>query len=176
VRFASSLGRSICGPLSISRGQDSILYGSSRQGRVPLSRLRRRGDVFQFVRLLHGSSFRQSVEFLAARAGIRIDGFRPPPELIAKVSALKAQREEQSQLERFCAARIESVNQRYRSLGRAANHAEDCLRAGESDPYIHDLAWSALQRFVDFQIRIEREGLADLSVLREEWEQMREVA
>ena len=50
------------------------------------------GDVFEFVRLLHRCSFRQSVEFLAGRAGVRMDGFKPSPELTAKVAALKAQR------------------------------------------------------------------------------------
>jgi DNA primase len=134
------------------------------------------GDVFKFVQLLHQCSFRQSVEFLAARAGVRIDGFRPSPELKAKVSALKAQREEQMQFERFCNDRIEAVNRRYRALGRAANHAEDCLRAGESDLYIHDLAWDALKQFRDFEARIEREGLCDVDILRTEWEELSAVA
>lgn len=128
------------------------------------------GDVFKFVQLLHGLGFRQAVEFLAARAGLRIDGFRPSPELTAKVSAMKAQREEEIQFQRFCNDRIEAVNQRYRSLGRAANHAEDYLRAPTThDPYLHDLAWSALERFISFQMRVEREGLCDLEILRSEW-------
>jgi DNA primase len=133
------------------------------------------GDVFQFIRFLHGCSFRASIDFLATRAGLRIEGFRPSTELTAKVAAQKAQRQEQSAFERFCNDRIEIVNRRYRALGRAANHAEDCLRAGESDPYIHDLAWDALKRFRDFEARIEREGLCDLDILKSEWEQ-REVA
>jgi hypothetical protein len=115
------------------------------------------------------------VELLAARAGVPIDGFRPSLELTAKVSALKTQRKEQMQFERFCNDSIEAVNRRYRDLGGAANHAEDCLRAGESDPYIHDLAWDVLKRFRDFETRIEREGLCDMDILKSEWEQ-REVA
>jgi DNA primase len=133
------------------------------------------GDVFRFVEVLHRCSFRASVEFLAARAGIRIDGFRPSPELTAKVAALKAQRQEQSAFERFCNDRFEIVNRRYRALGCAATYAEDCLRSGESDPYIQDLAWDALKRYRDFETRIEREGLCDLDTLRTEWSR-REVA
>jgi len=134
------------------------------------------GDVFSFVHLLHNFSFPQSVQFLASRAGIQVEGFKPTPELTAKVSALKAQREKNAQFSRFCDERIASINQRHRSLGRAATHAEDCLRAGESDPYIQDLAWSAIERFRHFQIRIEREGLCDLGILTNEWEKLREVA
>jgi hypothetical protein len=133
------------------------------------------GDVFAFVRLLHNCNFRQSVEFLASRAGIPIDGFKPSPELTATVSAHKAQREKQTRFARFCDERIAAINQRHRALGRAATHAEDCLRAGESDPYIHELAWSAIERLRNFQIQIEREGLCDLDILKSEWEQ-REVA
>lgn len=135
------------------------------------------GDVFKFVRLLHECSFRQSIEFVASRAGMRIDDFKPSLELAAKVSALKVQREKQVQFLRFCDQRIAAINQRHRSLGRAATHAEDCLRAGESDPYVHELAWSAIERFRNFQIRVEREGLCDVDILRNEWEKkLREVA
>jgi len=135
------------------------------------------GDIFRFVELLHHCSFRQSVEILATRAGIHIHGFKPSPELTAKVSAARAQREEQIQFERFCKQRIEAVNQRYRSLAREATNAEDYLRAGlPADPYIDDLAWSALERFRAFQARIELESLCDLDILTTKWEQMRNVA
>lgn len=127
------------------------------------------GDVFRFVQLLHGYSFPEAVRHLAARAGMRCDGFQPSPELTAKVAALKAQREDELSFKRFCNERIESVSGHYRRLGRAATHAEDCLCAGESDPYIHDLAWGALERFISFAARIEREGLCDLEILRNEW-------
>jgi len=134
------------------------------------------GDVFRFVQLLHHCSFRQSVECLAARAGIRIDA-KPSPELTAKVAALKAQREEAMQLQHFVDERIAAVNRQYRSLARAATNAEDYLRAGlPADAHIDDLAWSALERFRVFEARIEREGLCDVDILRAEWEQMREVA
>jgi DNA primase len=127
------------------------------------------GDVFEFVRLLHHCSFRESVEILATRAGIRINGFRPSPELAAKVSALKAQREEELAFKRFADARINWANQRHRDLGRAATHAEEYLRAGTLSDHEQDLAWSALEDFRAFQLRIEREGLCDLGMLKTEW-------
>jgi DNA primase len=133
------------------------------------------GDVFAFVQRLHDCSFRQSIEFLASRAGMRIDNFKLSREWTAKMSAREAQRKKQAQFARFCDERIAAINQRHRALGRAAAHAEDCLRAGESDPYIQELAWSASERFRNFQIQIEREGLCDLDILKSEWEQ-REVA
>ncbi len=134
------------------------------------------GDVITFVRLLHKSTFREAVEFLAARAGLKFEGFTAPPELIAKVSEMKAKRQEREDFERFLNHRIEAINRKYRALGRAATHAEDCLRAGESDPYVHDLAWDALKRFIDFEARIEREGLCDPDIIRSEWEQKRAAA
>jgi DNA primase len=134
------------------------------------------GDVFQFIRRLHNCSFRQALEFLATRAGLQLEGFQPSPELTAKVAALKSQREEHLEFQRFVNERVETINRQYRSLSRAATHAENCLRVGESDPYIHDLAWSALERFHAFEARVEREGLCDKDILKTEWEQMREVA
>ncbi len=129
------------------------------------------GDIFTFIQLLHKCSFRQSIEFLAARAGLKLEGFNASPELIAKVSEMKAKQQEREDFERFLNHRIEAINRKYRALGRAATHAEDCLRAGESDPYVHDLAWDALKRYIDFSNRIEREGLLDPDILRSEWEQ-----
>jgi hypothetical protein len=134
------------------------------------------GDVFRFVQLLHGRSFREAVQYLAARAGMRDDDFQPSPELTARVAGIKAQREDELSFKRFCNERIENVSGHYRRLGRAATHAEDCLRAGEADPHIHDLAWAALERFITFAARIEREGLCDLNVLRTEWSKLREAA
>lgn len=132
------------------------------------------GDVFRYIQLLNGCSFPQALRHLAVRADIYIDGFRPTPELTAKVTALKLQREEESAFKRFCDERIEAVSQKLRSLARAAT--QDCLRAGESDPQVHEMAWAALGRWLDFGQRIEREGLCDLEVLRSEWRKMREAA
>src|SRR5437667_8122565 len=65
-----------------------------------------KGDVITFIRLLNKCSFREAVEFLAARAGLKLDGFNASPELKAKVFAMKAQRER----ERFINDRIDAVN------------------------------------------------------------------
>ncbi len=134
------------------------------------------GDIFSFIQLLHKCGFRQSVEFLAARAGLKLEDFNASPELTQKVSEMKAKRRDLEDFERFLNDRIEAVNRQYRALGRAATHAEDCLRAGESDPYVHEMAWAAIQRYIDFQNRIEREGLCDPEVLKAEWEQQRVAA
>jgi hypothetical protein len=75
---------------------------------------------------------------------VEIEGFRPSQELIERVSALKAKQQGQVEFEKFCNERLRAVNQRYRSLGRSATHAEDYLRTGSLDPYLHDLAWDAL--------------------------------
>jgi hypothetical protein len=72
--------------------------------------------------------------------------------------------------------RIETINRQYRSLGRAATHAENCLRAGESDAYAQELAWAALERYRLFEARVEREGLCDLEFLKSEWSQLRDAA
>jgi len=127
------------------------------------------GDVLEFVKLLHGLSFRRAVEHLAIRAGIQIEGFKPSPELAAKVQTNKTKREDELAFKQFCNQRITAVNEHYRDLARAARHAEEYLRAGESDPYIQEMAWAALERYRLFEARIGREGLCDLSVLRSEW-------
>ena len=127
------------------------------------------GDVYQFIELLLKCGFRGALSHLAARAGMEVETFKPSSELAAKVRAVLARRTEEAQFDRFCRERIESINRHYRSLGRAATHAEDCLRAGESDSYIHDIAWDALKRFTDFEARIEREGLCDPDILKTEW-------
>jgi DNA primase catalytic core len=131
------------------------------------------GDVFAFIRLLNKCSFREAVSHLAARAGIKLDGFRASPELTAGVQSIKAQRDDELAFKRFCDERIEMINRQHRSLSRAATHAEDYLRAGDSDPYLHDLAWSAFERFRTFEASIEREGLCDPDVLRSAWEELR---
>ena len=131
------------------------------------------GDVFRFVQLLLKCTFRESVRHLAVRDGLEMEGFRPTREMAAKVAAIEALRAEEKQFERFCKMRLNAVAQTYRSLGCAATHAEDYLRLGLADPYLHDLAWSALKRYIDFQNRVEREGLIDLDVLRTEWSKLR---
>jgi hypothetical protein len=94
---------------------------------------------------------------------------KPSPELTAKVTTLKAQREEEVQFQRFCDERIRAINLRYRSLARAATNAEDYLRSGLHDPYIEEAAWGALQRYRDFEALVERDELCNLHVLRTEW-------
>ncbi len=127
------------------------------------------GDVFRFIETLHHCTFPEALQFLAARAGLELDGFHPSPELSAKVAADKAEREAELAFKQFCVARIDAINRQYRSLARAATSAEDYLRSGLSDPYIDDLAWSALERFRVFEARIKREGLCDLGILKNEW-------
>lgn len=134
------------------------------------------GDVITFVRRLNNFSFRKAVEFLAARAGLKFEGFTASPELIRKVSETKSKRQAEADFDRFISDRIEAVNRQYRALSRAAIHAEECLRAGESDPHVHDLAWNALERFTSFELRIEREGLFDPGVIRSEWESRQRAA
>jgi DNA primase len=134
------------------------------------------GGVLEFVKLLHGLSFRRAIEHLAIQAGIQIEEFKPSPELAAKVQAIKTKREDELAFKQFSNQRIAAVNERYRDLARAARHAEECLRAGESDPYIQEIAWAALERYRLFEARIEREGLCDLNVLRTEWSKLRDAA
>jgi DNA primase len=113
------------------------------------------GDVFELVRRLHRCSFRQSLEFLAIRAGLQIDRFKASAELTAKVSALNAERAKQAHLARFTDNWLRATNQRYRSLCRAATNAENCLRTGKVDAYEQDLAWNALARYRTFEERVE---------------------
>jgi hypothetical protein len=108
--------------------------------------------------------------------GLSLKGFRPSPELTAKVAAMQAQRKADLEFRHFCDGRIEAISAKYRALSRAAIHAEGYLRSGISDPYINDLAWSALERFITFENKIEREGLADPKTLRAEWSKLRAAA
>jgi DNA primase len=134
------------------------------------------GDVFKFVQLLHNGSFRQSVNFLATRGGIHIDGFKPRPELIEKVKRLKAQRKAEIAFTQFFNTRVDEIYTRHRALARSATWAEKCLRAGEPDPYVQDIAWDALERYRSFEQRVEREGLCDPQHLRTEWIRTRSAA
>lgn len=128
------------------------------------------GDVFTFVREQANRSFAEAVKLLAQRAGISVESFQPSAELSARIAEVHARREEQAAFERFCNERVEAISGRFRALGRAAKHAEDCLHAGESDPHIHELAWQALERWHSFEQRIERERLLDVDALRTEWQ------
>jgi hypothetical protein len=127
------------------------------------------GDVFRFVQLLLNYTFRQSVEHLAARAGISLEGFEPSPELQARVAKRRPRREEKQQFERFCNESIDAINARHRSLGRAATNAESCLRSGVLRSDEEELAWAALQRYRAFEARVEREDLCDIGFLWREW-------
>ena len=134
------------------------------------------GDVFEFIRLRFRCSFPDALGHLAERAGINARRFRPSPEFRELVAKQQAQAAQRNAFERFLNERIEAVSQKLRTLGRAAVHAEDCLRAGESDPEVHNLAWAALERYLAFEARVEREGLCDVNMIREEWEQRKNAA
>ena len=110
------------------------------------------GDVFEFVRRLHKCTFRESVEYLAAKAGLKLNGFTPSAELTAKVASMRAQRQREAALQHFIHDRIEAVSRRHRALGRSAT-------------------WAAIERYIDFEVRIEREGLCDPDIIKSEWEQ-----
>jgi hypothetical protein len=126
--------------------------------------------VFAFVRAINNCSFPDALKVLANRAGIQVDGFRPSPELTAKVAALKSQREEELAFEKWFNERTWAITNAYRRTGVAALHAEDYLRSVRAfDPVLDDMAWGALQKYVDFTNAIEREGLLDIATLREEW-------
>jgi DNA primase len=127
------------------------------------------GNVFRFVQLLLNYSFLQSVEHLAARVGISVEGFQPSPELRARVTKLTVQREEEQRFQISCNERIDAVNTKYRALSRAANNAERCLREGGLCPEEQEFAWAALERYRVFEARVEREGLCDMEIMRREW-------
>ena len=127
------------------------------------------GDVFELVRRLHRCSFRQSLEFLAFRAGLKPDRFKASAELTAKVSALNAECAKQARLARLTDNRLRATNQRYRSLCRAATNAENCLRTGKIDAYEQDLAWNALVRYRTFEKRAEMDCCPTVLFLGSEW-------
>ena len=87
------------------------------------------GDVFTFVQMLKGCSFPLAVQFLAASAGLSVEGFQPTPELTQKVKTLKAQREGELAFKKFCDERIDEVYRVNRALARAATNAEKALQA-----------------------------------------------
>jgi DNA primase len=128
------------------------------------------GDVFRFVELLLHCTFRQAVEHLAGLSGIAIEGFKPSPELVNRVAEKRVAREAELAFTSFAKTRIATVNAQYRALSRAVTNAEDYLRTGAYDPYLHGLAWETLERFRIFEVRLEREGLLDPTFLRAEWE------
>jgi DNA primase len=129
------------------------------------------GDVFAFTMKALNCSFREAVTILASRAGIPVNGFRPSRELIAQVRAHKAEMERERHFTQFADWRIKTVSDTYRHLGRAAAHAEEFLQSALADPspHLHDQAWDAITRYIDFGMRIEREGLLDLDIIRAEW-------
>lgn len=128
------------------------------------------GDVFDFIQRLHGISFPEAVQHLAQRAGFELDGFKPSTEQIAKAQTLKAERERERDFEHFANLRLDAISRQYRALGRQATLAESLLRQGSAPPDTERLAWDALERFTAFQLKVEREGLCDPVVIREEWE------
>jgi DNA primase len=128
------------------------------------------GDVFRFVELLLQCTFRQAVVHLAGRSGIAIEGFKPSPELVNRVAEKQVAREAELAFDNFAKTRIATVNAQYRVLSRSVTNAEDYLRTGAYDPYLHHLAWETLERFRIFEVRLEREGLLDPTFLRAEWE------
>lgn len=129
------------------------------------------GDVFTFIMKALSCSFREAVTILASRAGIPINGFRPSRELMHKVQAHKVEFERERRFEQFADWRIKAVSDTYRRLGRAAAHAEEFLRGplADSDCHLHDQAWEAITKYINFGLRIEREGLLDLDIMRAEW-------
>jgi hypothetical protein len=131
------------------------------------------GDVFDFIQRLRDVSFPQAVRQLAERAGFKMDGFKPSPELSAKVRALREERERELDFEKFCEQRIEAISRQYRGLARAATYAENCLRAGGLMPSEELMAWDALERYRKCEVRVEREELCEEFTLRTEWLELR---
>jgi hypothetical protein len=130
------------------------------------------GDVFDFIQRLHDLSFPQAVRHLAQRAGFKLDGFEPSSELSAKVHAMKAERERERDFEHFYNLRVDAIGRQYRELGRRATLAETLLRQGSVLLDSEMLAWDALENFTLFQLKVEREGLCDPVVIRDEWEKL----
>jgi hypothetical protein len=132
------------------------------------------GDVVTFIRNYLHVTFPEAVQQLAIRAGIKLNGFVPSEQLRAKVAAEQARRNEERAFSQFGDDRIRQINSTYRALAQAATRAEECLRAGILRPGIEqDLAWDALERYRSYELRVERDGLADPSAIRSEWETIR---
>jgi|GEM_PF-5778405 len=128
-----------------------------------------RGDVFSFTKAVLVCDFRQSVDYLSARAGISQSGFTPAHELRLRVARVATRRLEERKFKDFWNCRIDAINAKHRALGRAATNAEICLRSGKLRTEEKKLAWDALERYLSFALRVEREGLCDVEVLRREW-------
>lgn len=127
------------------------------------------GDVFTFIMQLQGCTFTGAVTRLAARAGLDLNGYTPSPKETAAVEAKKREREAEVAFREFLNTRLDAINQRYRSLARAATNAETCLRSGKLDTCEQEMAWAALERYRLFEASVEREGLCDLEILKREW-------
>jgi len=127
------------------------------------------GDVFQFVRLRLQCGFRDTVAHLAERAGIRLDGFRPSPELRELVAKQRKEESERQSFERFATSWLNLVSRQYWKRAKAATQAENRLRAGGLTLEEHEQAWQALEEYRDIEARVEREGLCDLEVIRSAW-------
>jgi len=134
------------------------------------------GDVFTFIQMLKGCSFPLAVQFLAATAGLSVEGFQPTPELSQKVKALKKEREAEAAFTRFYNSRLDEIYRVNRALAHAANYAEKALQVGGLDPDIENLHWDALKWYRHYEARIEREGIAHRDALRAEWEREHAVA
>jgi DNA primase len=163
-------GAQLCGRCPFHADKTPSLYIRPDKGVFHCHGCQAGGDVFEFVRLLYNCSFRKSVEFLAARAGMNLDSFKPSPELSAKVRAMKEEREREQEFTHFYNLRVDAIGRQYRELGRQATFAETLLRQSTVPPDAEMLAWDALERYTAFQLRVEREELCDLVVIREEWE------
>jgi hypothetical protein len=128
------------------------------------------GDVFAFVMAVNNCTFREALQHLASRAGIEVDGFRPSPELQARVATLKAAREKEVAFEKWFNKVTWAITDRYRQLGRAVNHAEDYLCSIRVfDPAIEDMAWTILRHYVNFTNKLEEGRLLTVDVMRPKW-------
>lgn len=135
------------------------------------------GDVFTFIEKFCNLSFPQAVARLALRAGIEINGFKPSREQLVLAAEKKAQRDEETAFQQFVNDRIRQVSDECYGLARAATRAERCLRAGILRPGVEqDLAWSALERYLLFQLWLERSEPLAPEVLSEKWEGNRRAA
>jgi len=128
------------------------------------------GDAIEFIRARLGVGFRDAVEHLAQRAGIRIEGFEPSPELRARVAAQQEQRAKERAFLEFCDARIHEVNASHFALARAATRAETALASGLLRDDEQDLAWGALERYRTYEAKVERDALCDIGLMRVEWQ------
>ena len=130
-------------------------------------------SVTDEVAFCHRCRWTANVFILAGELGLLDGNPELREKLLLEATEHRRQRAEAEKFKQFVNDRLERIGQQYRALAHAARHAEDCLRAGEQDPYVSELAWDALERFRAFEARIEREGLCDLEILRDEWSKLR---